>query len=61
MRQTRAGSHRPVPRLATFIPRDFDQIEETEHEFVRQVQHGHSFSADGQIRETAGHNRIYSL
>ena len=61
MRQTRAGHHKPVPKLATLVPKDFDQIEEAEDECVRLIQHGHYFDASGQIREPGGHNKIYSL
>lgn len=60
MRQTRAGHYRPVPKLATLVPKDFDQIEEAESECIREIMHGHSFSADG-MTEKPSHGRIYSL
>lgn len=47
--------------IVCMMPRDFDQIEAAEHEAVRQIEHGHSFQADGMTEPKAGHNKIYSL
>jgi len=60
MRQIRPGYHKPVPKLCTLVPKDFDQIEAAEHEFVRQIQHGHAFNADG-MTEKPSQGKIYSL
>lgn len=59
MRQTRAGHHRPVPKLATLVPKDFDQIEEAEDELRREILHGHAPEAHMQVMPV--NHKIYSL
>lgn len=61
MRPKHVSHHRLAHLHTPELLEDFDQIEEAENEYVRQVQHGHSFAADGMTDAKPSHGRIYSL
>lgn len=61
MHKFRAALPRPVHPIQCLIPPDFDQIEAAEEECVRQVQHGHSFTANDATANKCADPKIYSL
>lgn len=60
MRPKHVSHHRLAHLHTAELLEDFDQIEEAESECIREILHGHSFSADG-MTEKPSHGRIYSL
>jgi len=62
MRQTRGAVYRPAHlRDTATLLSDFDNTEAETEELVREIQCGHSFSADGMTPPKASPNKIYSL
>ncbi len=61
MRQKHVSHRRLAHLLTPELLSDFDNTEAETEEILREIQCGHSFSADGMTPPKASANKIYSL